>query len=224
MNTEISKVYDPKGVESRRYDQWMKNGYFHANPNSDKPPYTIVIPPPNVTAALHIGHAYNNTIQDVFIRYKKMLGFETLWMPGMDHAGIATQNVVERQLASEGLDRHKLGREKFVERVWEWKEEKGGRIIEQLKMLGCACDWERERFTMDEGLSNAVKEVFVKLYERDLIYRDKYIINWCPRCGTALSDEESEHKEINGHLYHIPVGRVIRPCYSRYDKTRNYAG
>ena len=203
MNTEISKVYNPKGVENRRYAQWMKSGYFHADPSSDKPPYTIVIPPPNVTAALHIGHAYNNTIQDVFIRYKKMLGFETLWMPGMDHAGIATQNVVERQLASEGLDRHKLGREKFVERVWEWKEEKGGRIIEQLKMLGCACDWERERFTMDEGLSNAVKEVFVNLYERDLIYRDKYIINWCPRCGTALSDEESEHKEINGHLYHI---------------------
>lgn len=203
MNTEISKVYNPKGVENRRYAQWMKSGYFHADPSSDKPPYTIVIPPPNVTAALHIGHAYNNTIQDVFIRYKKMLGFETLWLPGMDHAGIATQNVVERQLASEGLDRHKLGREKFVERVWEWKEEKGGRIIEQLKMLGCACDWERERFTMDEGLSNAVKEVFVNLYERDLIYRDKYIINWCPRCGTALSDEESEHKEINGHLYHI---------------------
>ncbi|MCH8927828.1 MAG: valine--tRNA ligase [Candidatus Marinimicrobia bacterium] len=203
MKKEIGKIYDPKGVEQRRYKQWMENKYFHADPNSRKTPYTIVIPPPNVTAELHLGHAYNNTLQDVLIRYKKMNGFETLWMPGTDHAGIATQNVVEKQLEKEGLDRHKLGREKFVERVWKWKEEKGNKITEQLKTLGCACDWDRERFTMDEGLSLAVKEVFVSLYERDLIYRGKYIINWCPRCGTALSDEEAEHKEINGSLWHI---------------------
>ena len=203
MKKEIGKIYDPKGVEQRRYKQWLENKYFHAEPNSRKTPYTIVIPPPNVTAELHLGHAYNNTLQDILIRYKKMNGFETLWIPGTDHAGIATQNVVEKQLEKEGLDRHKLGREKFIERVWKWKEEKGSRITEQLKLLGCSCDWERERFTMDEGLSLAVKEVFVSLYERDLIYRGKYIINWCPRCGTALSDEEAEHKEINGSLWHI---------------------
>jgi len=203
MKKEIGKIYDPKGVEQRRYKQWLENKYFHADPNSRKTPYTIVIPPPNVTAELHLGHAYNNTLQDILIRYKKMNGFETLWMPGTDHAGIATQNVVEKQLEKEGLDRHKLGREKFIERVWKWKEEKGSRITEQLQLLGCACDWDRERFTMDEGLSLAVKEVFVSLYERDLIYRGKYIINWCPRCGTALSDEEAEHKEINGSLWHI---------------------
>ncbi|MCH6573793.1 MAG: valine--tRNA ligase [Bacteroidetes bacterium] len=203
MKKEIGKIYDPKGVEQRRYKQWLENKYFHAEPNSRKTPYTIVIPPPNVTAELHLGHAYNNTLQDILIRYKKMNGFETLWIPGTDHAGIATQNVVEKQLEKEGLDRHKLGREKFIERVWKWKEEKGSRITEQLQLLGCSCDWERERFTMDEGLSLAVKEVFVSLYERDLIYRGKYIINWCPRCGTALSDEEAEHKEINGSLWHI---------------------
>jgi len=206
MKKEIGKIYDPKGVEQRRYKQWIDNKFFHADPNSRKTPYTIVIPPPNVTAELHLGHAYNNTLQDILIRYKKMNGFETLWMPGTDHAGIATQNVVEKQLEKEGLDRHKLGREKFIERVWKWKEEKGNRIIQQLQLLGCSCDWDRERFTMDEGLSLAVKEVFVSLYERDLIYRGKYIINWCPRCGTALSDEEAVHKEINGSLWHIKYG------------------
>ena len=203
MKKEISKIYNPKGVEKRWYDFWMDNGFFRADPNSSKESFTIMIPPPNVTAELHIGHALNNTIQDIFIRYKKMKGYETLWMPGMDHAGIATQNVVERQLAKEGLDRHDLGREKFVERVWEWKKEKGGKIIEQLKTLGFACDWDREVFTMDEQLSKAVTEVFVSLHERGHIYRAKYIINWCPRCGTALSDEEVEHKELQGHLWHL---------------------
>ena len=203
MKKEISKIYNPKGVEKRWYDFWLENGFFHADPKSRKEFYTIVIPPPNVTAELHVGHALNSTIQDIFIRYKKLRGYETLWMPGMDHAGIATQNAVEKQLAKEGLSRHDLGREKFVERVWKWKQEKGGKIIQQLKTLGFACDWDREVFTMDEQLSKAVNEVFVSLYERGHIYRAKYIINWCPRCGTALSDEEVEHKELRGHLWYL---------------------
>jgi valyl-tRNA synthetase len=200
---EIPKIYDPKHVEDHWYEQWQEKNYFAANANPDKKPYVIVIPPPNVTAKLHMGHAFNNTIQDIYIRYKRKQGFETLWQPGTDHAGIATQNVVEKSLAAEGLSRHDLGREKFVARVWEWREEYGSTIIHQLKKLGCSCDWSRERFTMDEGLSNAVKEVFVNLYEKGLIYKGNYIINWCPRCSTALSDEEVEHKESHGHLWHF---------------------
>jgi valyl-tRNA synthetase len=204
MQKTIPKVYEPHAVEEKWYQRWLEKSYFHSEPNPDKKPYCIVIPPPNVTAELHMGHAFNNTIQDVFIRYHRMLGDETLWMPGTDHAGIATQNVVERVLArDEGLTRHDLGREKFVERVWQWREKYGSKIISQLKRLGCSCDWARERFTMDEGLSNAVMEVFVRLYEKGLIYRGTYIINWCPRCRTALSDEEAVHQEHEGNLWHI---------------------
>ena len=199
----MEKVFEPKKIEERWYKFWQEKGYFHANENSDKKSYCIVIPPPNITGALHIGHALNNTIQDILTRWKRMEGFNTLWMPGTDHAGIATQNVIERQLLAEGTDRHKLGREEFVERVWKWKERSGGEIIRQLKRLGASCDWERERFTMDEGLSKAVREVFVRLYEEGLIYKGDRLINWCPRCHTALSDLEVEHEEQKGHLYHI---------------------
>jgi valyl-tRNA synthetase len=204
MQRTIPKVYEPHAVEEKWYQYWLERRYFHSEPNPDKKPYCIVIPPPNVTAELHMGHAYNNTIQDIFIRYRRMAGDETMWMPGTDHAGIATQNVVERRLAKEEkLTRHDLGRDKFVERVWQWREKYGSTIISQLKRLGCSCDWERERFTMDEGLSQAVIEVFVHLYEKGLIYRGKYIINWCPRCQTALSDEEAVHQEHEGNLWYI---------------------
>ncbi|MDQ7063163.1 MAG: valine--tRNA ligase [candidate division KSB1 bacterium] len=200
----IDKVYDPKKVEDRIYQFWLDKNYFHGEPREGKKPYCIVIPPPNVTDRLHMGHAYNNTLQDILIRYKKMQGYETLWMPGTDHAGIATQNVVEKHLwRTEKLTRHDLGREEFVKRVWEWKEKHGAIIINQLKKLGCACDWKRERFTMDEGLSRAVAEVFVRLYQKGLIYRGEYIINWCPRCQTALSDEEVEHRDQEGNLWYI---------------------
>jgi len=199
----LEKSYEPAEVEARWYKFWEDNGLFHADPHSEKPPYSLVIPPPNVTGALHMGHALNNTLQDVLCRFKRLTGYEVLWMPGTDHAGIATQNVVERQLASENLTRHDLGRDKFIERVWQWREEYGGRIINQLKRLGASCDWQRERFTMDEGLSRAVREVFVRLWEEGLVYQGDYIINWCPRCHTALSDLESEHEDVKGGLYHI---------------------
>ncbi|MBC7964041.1 MAG: valine--tRNA ligase [Steroidobacteraceae bacterium] len=203
MTRELAKGYEPHDVENRWYAEWESKGYFHAAATSDKKPYSIVIPPPNVTGALHMGHALNNTLQDILCRWKRMQGYNVLWMPGTDHAGIATQNVVERQLAAEGKDRHDLGREEFIERVWKWKAESGGQIIGQLKRLGASCDWERERFTMDEGLSKAVRTVFVKLYEDGLIYRDNRLINWCPRCHTALSDIEVEHEDKKGHLWHI---------------------
>ncbi|BEQ14070.1 valine--tRNA ligase [Desulfoferula mesophila] len=199
----LPKSYEPSQVEERWYAYWEREGLFTADPAGKGPAYSIVIPPPNVTGQLHMGHALNNTMQDIMCRYKRMLGYEVLWMPGTDHAGIATQNVVERQLAAEGKTRHDLGREAFIERVWEWRAEYGGKIINQLKRLGASCDWSRERFTMDEGLSRAVREVFVRLYEEGLIYRGDYIINWCPRCHTALSDLESEHEEVKGGLYHI---------------------
>ncbi|MCD6377163.1 MAG: valine--tRNA ligase [Caldisericaceae bacterium] len=203
MTREIPKVYDPKKVETKWYDHWLKKRYFHAEVNPDKKPFTIVIPPPNVTANLHMGHAFNNTIQDILIRYHRKLGYETLWLPGTDHAGIATQSVVERELLKEGKRRYDLGREKFVEKVWEWKEKHGSTIIHQLKMMGCSCDWERERFTLDEGLSNAVQEVFIRLYNKGLIYKGLRIVNWDPASATALADDEVEHKEVQGHLYHI---------------------
>jgi valyl-tRNA synthetase len=203
MTRELAKGYEPHDVEKRWYAEWEGKGYFHAAATSDRKPYSIVIPPPNVTGALHMGHALNNTLQDILCRWKRMQGYNVLWMPGTDHAGIATQNVVERQLAAEGKDRHDLGREAFIERVWKWKAESGGQIIGQLKRLGASCDWERERFTMDEGLSTAVRTVFVKLYEDGLIYRDNRLINWCPRCHTALSDIEVEHEDKKGHLWHI---------------------
>ncbi len=199
----LQKSYDPHQVEEKWYRYWGERGYFRADENSEEKTYSIVIPPPNVTGVLHIGHALNNTLQDILIRFKRMEGYNALWMPGTDHAGIATQNVVERQLLEEGLDRHTLGREEFIKRVWKWKTQSGGTIISQLKKLGASCDWSRERFTMDEGLSEAVKEVFIRLYQEGLIYRSHYIINWCPRCHTALSDLEVEHQEMLGKLYHL---------------------
>jgi valyl-tRNA synthetase len=206
----LEKVYDPKRIEEKWYKFWEDAGFFRAAADGGKPPYCIVIPPPNVTGSLHMGHALNNTLQDILIRLKRMQGFDALWMPGTDHAGIATQNVVERMLAAEGKDRHELGRDAFIERVWQWKEESGGTIINQLKRLGCSCDWSRERFTMDEGLSRAVREVFVRLYEEGLIYKGDYIINWCPRCQTALADLEVEHDPHEGFLYHIRYPLVGR--------------
>jgi len=200
---EIPTRYNPKETEDKWYKFWQENNLFSANPNPSKKPFSIVIPPPNVTGILHMGHALNNTIQDILIRYHRMRGYETLWVPGTDHAGIATQNVVERELAKEGKTRNDLGREKFLERVWQWKEKYGSTIIQQLKRLGASCDWQRLRFTMDEGYSEVVKEVFIRLYEKGLIYQGDYIINWCPRCQTALSDEEAPHKEIEGSLYYI---------------------
>ena len=203
MEEKLSKGYEPHDVERKWYKQWEEDGRFCADERSAKPHYSIVIPPPNVTGVLHMGHALNNTIQDILARWKRMSGYEVLWMPGTDHAGIATQNVVEKQLAAEGLDRHAIGREEFIDRVWKWREESGGQIIEQLKRLGASCDWGRERFTMDEGLSTSVREVFVRLYEDDLIYRANRLINWCPRCHTALSDLEVEHEDKKGHLWHL---------------------
>ncbi|MBF0521731.1 MAG: valine--tRNA ligase [Candidatus Omnitrophica bacterium] len=200
---ELSKRFDFKTVDAKWSKDWEDKNLFHAKADTGKPPYTIVIPPPNVTGILHMGHALNNTLQDIIIRYKRMKGFEALWMPGTDHAGIATQNVVEKALAKEGKKRHDLGREAFLEKLWAWKKQYGDTIINQLKKIGASCDWKRTRFTMDDAYSNAVKEVFVRLYEKDLIYRGTYIINWCPRCHTALSDEEAEHKDTKGHLYHI---------------------
>lgn len=200
---EMSKRYDNKGIEQKWYKFWEERGYFKADPESKKPPFCIVIPPPNVTGSLHMGHAVFVTIQDLIIRYKRMKGFDALWLPGVDHAGIATQMVVERELAKEKTNRHEMGRQKFLERVWQWKNENGSRITEQMKQLGSSCDWSRERFTMDEGLSKAVIEVFVTLYEEGLIYRDNYIINWCPRCNTAISDLEVDHEEKDGNLWYI---------------------
>ncbi|HPJ92533.1 MAG TPA: valine--tRNA ligase [Deltaproteobacteria bacterium] len=200
----LHRDYDPKDIEQKWYDFWLEKNYFHADEdNEEKRPYTIVIPPPNVTGVLHMGHALNNTLQDIMIRYKRMDGFNALWMPGTDHAGIATQNVVEKYLAGKGKSRHDLGREAFIDEVWKWREKHGGLIITQLKRLGASCDWDRIRFTMDEGLSTAVRKVFVSLYEDGLIYRSDYIVNWCPRCHSALSDLEVEHEEEDGFLWHI---------------------
>ncbi|MFC3500865.1 valine--tRNA ligase [Micromonospora krabiensis] len=199
----LAGQYQPSEVEQRRYEQWVADGHFRAGADSEKPPFTIVIPPPNVTGSLHMGHALDHTVQDALVRRKRMQGFEALWLPGMDHAGIATQNVVERQLAAQGLSRHDLGREKFVERVWQWKAESGGAILGQMRRLGDSVDWERERFTMDEGLSRAVQTIFKKLYDDGLIYRANRIINWCPRCLTALSDIEVEHTDDDGELVSI---------------------
>ncbi|MBW2557959.1 MAG: valine--tRNA ligase [Deltaproteobacteria bacterium] len=200
---ELSKSYESYDIEEKWYRRWLEEGLFRAEDKSDRKPFSIVIPPPNVTGILHIGHALNNTLQDIIVRYKRMDGYNTLWMPGTDHAGIATQNVVEQALAREGMTRHDIGREKFIEKVWEWKKEYGGEIINQLHKLGCSCDWSRERFTMDEGLSRAVREVFVQLYEDDLIYQGDYIVNWCPRCHTAISDLEVEYEEEATSLWHI---------------------
>ncbi|MEK6650494.1 MAG: valine--tRNA ligase [Bacteroidota bacterium] len=200
---ELPKVYDPKSVEDRWYAAWEAGRHFHASATPDRKPYTIVIPPPNITGILTMGHILNNTIQDILIRWKRMQGYEACWVPGTDHAGIATQNVVERALAREGVDRREMGREKFVERVWAWREEYGKTIIRQLRKLGISADWERERFTMDDGLSDAVKEVFVRMFDKGLIYRGKYIVNWCPFHQTALSDDEVDTAEAEGSFYYI---------------------
>ncbi|MCJ7578510.1 MAG: valine--tRNA ligase [candidate division Zixibacteria bacterium] len=200
---DLPKHYNPKLVEDKWYDFWMRGGYFHADVKSSKEAYSVVIPPPNVTDILHLGHALNNTLQDILVRWKRMQGYEVEWLPGVDHAGIATQVILEKKLAEEGKSRQKIGRERFVQLAWEWKEKNGEAILNQLKKIGCSCDWERTRFTLDEGLSEAVLEVFVHLYNKGLIYRGKRIINWCPRCQTSLSDDETEREEKEGHLWYI---------------------
>jgi len=199
----LAKTYKPEDIEGPHYKRWEEEGAFAAGRNNAGKPYTIVIPPPNVTGSLHMGHALNNTLQDVLIRFERMRGRDTLWQPGMDHAGIATQMVVERQLDEQGTDRHKLGRDKFIDRVWEWKEESGGTIFNQLRRLGASADWERERFTMDEGLSRAVTKVFVELYKQNLIYKDQRLVNWDPKLLTAISDLEVENRDVQGHLWHL---------------------
>jgi valyl-tRNA synthetase len=200
---ELPKVYDPHEVEQKIYKMWMDKNCFHAERDPDKKPFTIVIPPPNVTGQLHLGHAFDETIQDVLIRYKRMDGYSTLWLPGYDHAGIATQIKVEEKLRNEGLTRFDLGRDKFLDEVWAWKEKYGDRIVTQLKTLGSSCDWERQRFTMDDVCAKAVREAFCDMYEKGLIYKGKRIINWCPHCTTALSDAEVEYVEKDGNFWHI---------------------
>ena len=217
---DMPPQYNPKETEDRWYKYWMDKGYFRADSKSGKEPFCMVIPPPNITGSLHMGHALNNTLQDILTRWKRMSGFSALWLPGTDHAGIATQNVIERELKKEGLTRQQVGREDFIKRVWKWRDSTGGTIINQLKKLGCSCDWSRTRFTMDEGLSKAVQQVFITLYNEGLIYRDTYIINWCPRCQTALSDLEAEHQEVAGHLYYVKyelIGNDIRVKVATHD-------
>ena len=201
--SDLPTVYDAKSTESEIYKFWEDNGYFKADAKSPKTPYSIVIPPPNVTGVLHMGHALDETLQDILVRYHRMSGYETLWVPGTDHAGIATQNVVEKQLREQGLSRHDLGREKFLEKTWEWANAHKSRILDQCKRLGASFDRSRERFTFDEGCSDAVKEVFVRLYEKGLIYKGAYIVNWCPRCNSAISDVETEYETEQGHLWEI---------------------
>ncbi len=203
MGKMLDKTYDPTKVEDRIYQKWLDNKYFHAEVDKTKKPYTIVIPPPNITGKLHMGHAFDNTLQDILIRWKKMQGYSTLWQPGTDHASIATEVKIIKQMADEGLTKKDLGREGFLKRAWEWKEEYGGRIIKQLKKMGSSCDWERERFTMDEGLSDAVLDVFIKYYEKGYIYKGAKIINWCPECQTTISEAEVDHEEKQGHFWHI---------------------
>ena len=203
MNTELPKLYDPSSVEDRIYKYWLDGGFFHAEPDPKKEPYCIVIPPPNITGQLHMGHALDETLQDILIRWKRMRGYCTLWLPGTDHAAIATEAKIVEAMRKEGITKEDLGREGFMERAWAWKKQYGGRIVEQLKKLGSSCDWDRERFTMDEGCSKAVKEVFVKYYNKGLIYRGERIINWCPKCRTSLSDAEVTYEDQAGHFWHL---------------------
>ena len=203
MSKELEKNYNPSEIEGRLYQKWLDKKYFHAEVNPDKKPFTIVMPPPNITGKLHMGHALDNTMQDILIRFKRMQGYEALWVPGTDHASISTEVKVTNALKEEGIDKHELGREGFLKRTWQWKEEYGGTITSQLKKIGSSCDWDRERFTMDEGCSNAVQEVFIKLYEKGLIYKGSRIVNWCPVCNTSISDAEVEHEEQAGHFWHI---------------------
>ena len=220
MAKELGKVYDPKQVEDKTYAFWLAGGYFHAEVDHNKKPYTIVIPPPNITGVLHMGHALDETLQDILIRYRRMQGYSTLWMPGTDHASIATEAKIVEAMKKEGLTKEDLGREGFLERAWKWKEQYGGTIIEQLKKLGSSCDWERERFTLDEGCSEAVKTVFVNLYNKGLIYRGERIINWCPHCLTSISDAEVEYEEQAGHFWHLRYPIVGTDEYLELATTR----
>jgi valyl-tRNA synthetase len=199
----INTTYNPKEVEDRIYNFWVDKNYFHAEPDPDKEAFTIVIPPPNITGQLHMGHALNNTMQDILIRWKRMQGYNALWLPGTDHASIATEARIVQEMKKEGISKKDLGREKFLERAWEWKKHYGGRIITQLKKLGSSCDWERERFTLDDGLTKAVEEVFIRLYEKGLIYRGERIINWCPNCKTSISNAEVDFNEHDGNFWHM---------------------
>ena len=221
MSKELEKNYNPSEIEDRLYHKWLEKKYFHAEVNRDKKPFTIVMPPPNITGKLHMGHALDNTMQDIIIRFKRMQGYEALWIPGTDHASISTEVKVTNALKEEGIDKHELGREGFLKKTWEWKKEYGGTITSQLKKIGSSCDWDRERFTMDEGCSKAVQEVFIKLYEKGLIYKGSRIVNWCPVCNTSISDAEVEHEEQAGHFWHInyPVagepGRFVEIATTR---------
>lgn len=220
MAKELEKNYNPSDIEQRTYEKWLAKKYFHAKVNKDKKPFTIVMPPPNITGQLHMGHALDNTLQDILIRFKRMQGYEALWLPGTDHASIATEARVVETLKNEGLTKEGLGREKFLERVWDWKKQYGGRIVEQLKKIGSSCDWDRERFTMDEGCNRAVKEVFVKLYNKNLIYRGERIINWCPVCLTSISDAEVEYENQAGHFWHLRYKTVDGTGYIDLATTR----
>ena len=220
MQKELAKTYDPKDIEGRLYEKWMEKKYFHAEVDKSKKPFTIVMPPPNITGQLHMGHALDNTMQDILIRYKRMQGYNALWQPGTDHAAIATEVKIIEQMKKEGIDKDELGRDGFLERAWKWKEEYGGRIIGQLKKLGSSCDWERERFTMDEGCSKAVEEVFIRYYEKGLIYKGSRIINWCPVCHTSISDAEVEYQDQAGHFWHIKYPVVGTDEYLEFATTR----
>ncbi len=220
MSKELAKTYDPHGIEDRLYEKWLEKKYFHAEVDENKKPFTIVIPPPNITGQLHMGHALDNTMQDILIRFKRMQGYNALWQPGTDHASIATEVKIIEKLKEEGIDKADLGREKFLERAWDWKREYGGRIISQLKKLGSSCDWDRERFTMDEGCNKAVTEVFIKMHEKGWIYKGARIINWCPVCNTSISDAEVEYEEQTGHFWHIKYPIVGTDEFLEFATTR----
>ena len=223
---ELAKQYDPSQVEDRIYQFWLDGGYFHTKADPDKKPYTIVMPPPNVTGQLHMGHAVDNTMQDILIRTKRMQGYAALWVPGTDHASIATEAKVVEAMRAEGLTKEMVGRDGFLERAWAWKTKYGNRIVSQLKKLGSSCDWERERFTMDEGCSEAVKEVFVRLYDKGLIYRGNRMVNWCPHCNTSISDAEVEYEEKDGSFWHLlyPVKETGEMLELATTRPRDHAG
>ena len=216
----MNKNYNPKEVEDKIYENWEKSGYFSASVDENKKPYSVIMPPPNVTGNLHMGHALDQTMQDILIRFKRMQGYSALWIPGTDHASIATEAKVVQELEKEGLSKEKIGREEFLKRAWQWKEKYGGNIKKQLRKLGISCDWARERFTMDEGCSEAVKEYFLRLYEKGLIYRGERIINWCPNCKTSISDAEVEFKEQDSHFWHLKYYLVDSEEYLEVATTR----
>ena len=203
MPKQLDKIYDPKAVEGRTYDFWQQGGYFHTEVDYSKKPYTIVMPPPNITGQLHMGHALDNTLQDILIRFRRMQGYAALWVPGVDHASIATEAKIVAAMAEEGVTKADIGRDGFLKRAWDWKDTYGNRITSQLRKMGSSCDWERERFTMDEGCSKAVREVFVRLYEKGLIYRGERIVNWCSHCKTSISDAEVTYEEKDAFFYHL---------------------